>query len=145
MYQRRQVFNFCSEKKYTKRSSNTLMHLVNVFSEQTLLSNFSLQKIEKNTDICIHEFINFFIAHKPILPNCFFQNNFPIEKVNTQDSYSCKKITTTWIQISLQNWNGFFSNASHQITKKQEIGCKIRNKDLSNFNKQCWSLYSKSF
>ena len=29
--------------------------------------------------------------------------------------YSCNKITTTWIQISHQNWNGFFSNASHQI------------------------------
>ena len=22
--------------------------------------------------------------------------------------YSCNKITTNWIQISLQNWNGFF-------------------------------------
>ena len=29
--------------------------------------------------------------------------------------YSCNKITTTWIQISCQNWNGFLSNASHQI------------------------------
>ena len=30
--------------------------------------------------------------------------------------YSCNKITTTWIQISCQNWNGLFSNAySHQI------------------------------
>ena len=29
--------------------------------------------------------------------------------------YSCNKITTTWIQISRQNWNGVFSNASHQI------------------------------
>ena len=29
--------------------------------------------------------------------------------------YSCNKITTTWIQIYHQNWNGFFSNASHQI------------------------------
>ena len=26
--------------------------------------------------------------------------------------YSCNKITTTWIQIFRQNWNGFFSNAS---------------------------------
>ena len=24
-------------------------------------------------------------------------------------------VTTTWIQISNQNWNGFFSNASYQI------------------------------
>ena len=30
--------------------------------------------------------------------------------------YSCDKITTTWIQISRQIWNGFSSNASHQIT-----------------------------
>ena len=29
--------------------------------------------------------------------------------------YSCNKITTTWIQISRQNRNGFSSNASHQI------------------------------
>ena len=27
--------------------------------------------------------------------------------------YSCDKITRTWIQISRQNWNGFFSNISH--------------------------------
>ena len=30
-------------------------------------------------------------------------------------SYSCNKITTTQIQISRQNWNGLFSNISHQI------------------------------
>ena len=29
--------------------------------------------------------------------------------------YSCNNITTTWIQISRQNWNVFYSNASHQI------------------------------
>ena len=29
--------------------------------------------------------------------------------------YSCNKITTTQIQISRQNWNGFFSNISHQV------------------------------
>ena len=29
--------------------------------------------------------------------------------------YSCNKITTTWIQIFRQNWNGFFSNISHQM------------------------------
>ena len=28
--------------------------------------------------------------------------------------YSCNKITKTWIQISRQNWNYFFSNISHQ-------------------------------
>ena len=33
---------------------------------------------------------------------------------------SCNKITTTWIQISRQNWNGFFSNASHQIRESQK-------------------------
>ena len=30
------------------------------------------------------------------------------------NSYSCNKITKTCIQISRQNWNGFFSNISHQ-------------------------------
>ena len=30
-------------------------------------------------------------------------------------AYNCNKITRTWIQISRQNWNGFFSNANHQI------------------------------
>ena len=28
---------------------------------------------------------------------------------------SCNKITKTWIQISRQNWNYFFSNISHQM------------------------------
>ena len=32
--------------------------------------------------------------------------------------YSCNKISTTWIQISRQNWNRFFSSASHQIMMK---------------------------
>ena len=30
-------------------------------------------------------------------------------------SYSCDEITTTWIQISRQNWNDFFSNINQQI------------------------------
>ena len=29
--------------------------------------------------------------------------------------YSCNRTTMTWIQISRQNWNSFFSNARHQI------------------------------
>ena len=31
------------------------------------------------------------------------------------EMYSCNEITTTQIQISRQNWNGFFSNISHQM------------------------------
>ena len=34
---------------------------------------------------------------------------------NSNMCVCCNKITTTWIQISRQNWNGVFSNASHQI------------------------------
>ena len=30
-------------------------------------------------------------------------------------TYSCNKIKSTWIQISHQNWNGFFSNISHRM------------------------------
>ena len=34
----------------------------------------------------------------------------------SQWRYSCNKITTTWIEMSRQNWNGFsLSNTSHQI------------------------------
>ena len=62
----------------------------------------------------------------------------------------------TWIQISHQNWNGFFSNISQQMmilqtsivswskTKRnkhqtnKKIGFKWMATDLSNFNKQ-WS------
>ena len=36
------------------------------------------------------------------------------ERMNC-NQYRCNKITTTWIQIHVQNWNWFFSNASHQI------------------------------
>ena len=36
-------------------------------------------------------------------------------KLSTKLCYSYNKITTTWIQISRQNWNGFFSNDRHQI------------------------------
>ena len=38
---------------------------------------------------------------------------------NPLHMYSCNKITQTWIQISCQNWNGFFSNISHQIMIQQ--------------------------
>ena len=33
--------------------------------------------------------------------------------------YNCNKITTIQIQISRQNWNGFFSNISHQMMISQ--------------------------
>ena len=34
-----------------------------------------------------------------------------------RQNYSCNKITTTWIQISCQNWNVFFSNGCHKEYK----------------------------
>ena len=37
------------------------------------------------------------------------------KETNKKTLYSCNKITTTQIQISRQNWNGFFSNNSHQM------------------------------
>ena len=43
---------------------------------------------------------------------------FPLRVLTLADSnkmYSCKKITTTQIQISRQNCNGFFWNISHQM------------------------------
>ena len=44
------------------------------------------------------------------------QLNRPI--TTTTIRYSCNKITATQIQISRQNWNGFFSNISHQMMIK---------------------------
>ena len=41
-----------------------------------------------------------------------------IERPWLQQLYSCNRITTTWIQISRQNWNGFFSNAKGQLILK---------------------------
>ena len=42
--------------------------------------------------------------------------DFHIQPIHSLPNlYSCSKITTTWIQISCQNWKGFFSNACHQI------------------------------
>ena len=38
---------------------------------------------------------------------------FRIKRVSRKSwCYSCNKITTIWIQISCQNWYGFFSNAN---------------------------------
>ena len=45
-----------------------------------------------------------------------WRNNIRLNLGNNREGYySCNKIATTWIQISRQNWNGFFSNISHQI------------------------------
>ena len=41
-----QKHNVRSEKKYTKRSSNTLLRLVYFFSEQTLYYKFTINQIE---------------------------------------------------------------------------------------------------
>ena len=38
------------------------------------------------------------------------------ETKNQPPDYSCNKTTKTWIQISCQNWFGFFSNISHHMT-----------------------------
>ena len=52
------------------------------------------------------------------------ENASPARKISTahdadgednDGNYSCNKITTTWIQISRQNWNYFFSNISQQM------------------------------
>ena len=40
------------------------------------------------------------------------RKRFPFVSHCTAERYSCNKITTTWIQISRQNWTGFCSNAS---------------------------------
>ena len=52
--------------------------------------------------------------------------------------YSCNKITKTWIQISRQNWNCFFSNIHRQMmilltpivswSKTKSNRCRKRNK-----------------
>ena len=63
----------------------------------------------------------------------------PIKQLSTSFSgllrtiYSCNKTTTTWIQISSQNWNGFFSNASHQILWSPLL-IRRANHDLRNAN-----------
>ena len=43
----------------------------------------------------------------------FYEKNVINEKSRTR--YSCNKITNIWIQIFPKNWNGFFSNISHQM------------------------------
>ena len=43
------------------------------------------------------------------------RENNKVHLFEEMHQYSCNKITTTWIQIFRQNWNVFFSNASHWI------------------------------
>ena len=52
------------------------------------------------------------IAHQDKLKTI---NMFLFKTLKNKKQYSCDKITTTWIQNSRQNWNGYFSNASHRI------------------------------
>ena len=54
--------------------------------------------------------------------------------------YSCNKINTTWIQISRQNWNGFFSNASHQIMISNSFLIKKTPSHLNAKNKNKFAL-----
>ena len=46
----------------------------------------------------------------------FFQTLYKYKKYKLY--IYCDKISTTWIKISRQNWNGFFSNAKGQIILK---------------------------
>ena len=55
------------------------------------------------------QFFFLVLLHDLPTSKCLFKLNFQI------GHYSCIKITTTLIQICHQNFNGFFSNASHHI------------------------------
>ena len=60
------------------------------------------------------------------------------------DSYSCNKITTNQIQISRQNWNGLFSNVSHQWWF--DITPKVSKSKSEGYNWQkmsTWTLFVK--
>ena len=51
---------------------------------------------------------------EPIKASFFAHVQCTLEVLRGQTSYSCNKITKTWIQISRQNWFGIFSNISHR-------------------------------
>ena len=80
-------------------------------SEKTLLT-------QNNFCLKIHSWFQFGV-------NCFEKMSFYLGPCNWLmddlnypayfDRYSCNMITTTWIQISRQSWNGLFSNINHQI------------------------------
>ena len=43
----------------------------------------------------------------------FSQSTSVFEKYTDKSWYSCNKINKLWIQISRQNWNGFYSNINY--------------------------------
>ena len=59
--------------------------------------------------------------------------------------YSCNKITSTWIQIYRQNWDGFFSNASHQIMILTPIVSKGKTIEMSKNEYEYGVVWSIKF
>ena len=141
----------CSAENFTKHSSNELLCLVRFSAEQTLRFKFKYKALTqflrgqekivnciscliRNWESCIYVIFNWkMFGHiKP--------------------GYSCNKVTMTWIQISLWNWNGFSSNTSHQIIpidsrkkspKKLEIGFNLW--ILTNNDEVCIPHHSRIF
>ena len=59
-------------------------------------------------------------------------NQERVIQITGASKYSCNKITKTWIQISRQNWNGFFSNTSIVSRSKTEWKKHPKNKKLAS-------------
>ena len=55
--------------------------------------------------LCLAKGFSRKVRYKLLNMNCWIQ----------KATYSCIKITKTWIQIFCQNWNVFFSNISNQM------------------------------
>ena len=94
-------------------SKSSLLVLVS-FARITLFVWFIILKFELSyltSTSSVHLGLNSQIVRKNFLSSWWLSYWLLIPGIK----YSCNKIATTWIQIYRQNWNAFFSNASHQI------------------------------
>ena len=73
-----------------------------VFFQSTFWKTFLLSKVLEISAPSIQEWMKMVWVSKVL-------------NIRMRAGYSCNKITTTWIQIFCQNWNGLFSNISHQM------------------------------
>ena len=81
-----------------------------------------------------------FLNLKSFLSYLFFIVASSLSTLCKRINYSCNNTTMTWIQISLQNWNGFFSNISHQdITDNSRNGKTLLFFIASKYYIQTWT------
>ena len=109
----------CHIRTYVCKKNEFYIPFHLLIYKQSCLNTFNIRKIGKSGSchlLVLFVFDNLKFSEM-VINNKFWQQQASNHLYNLwkQFWYSCNKITTTKIRISHQDWNGFFSDISHQM------------------------------